>query len=162
MQVTVSDNALQDLSVMFYNAPDDPTPEVKFLSKEKLDFSIESLTHVEEYLDHVRKQAHNGRPFQILVLRAGAYVGEVIRRNARSKKWHWLDYKEASRLMPEIGKYQMTLETSAVLWETKGTLCFPLSKVIKYLKNGSGDSVKFFAQVFTSEIPDGPNHAPKR
>jgi len=151
MSVTVSNKPLQDLSVMFYDAPHDPTPEVQFLSKDRLDFSVESLTHVEEYLDHVRKQTHSGKPLQILVLRAGAYVGEVIRRHAKSKTWHWLDFKEASRLAPEIGNSGRTLDTSAVLWDSKAKFCFPLGKVMKYLKNGEEDSVRFFAQMVIGE-----------
>jgi hypothetical protein len=60
----------------------------------------------------------------------------------------------------EIGKSPRTLDTSAVLWDMKGKFCFPLGKVLKYLKNGTEDSVRFFAQVIISESPDSPNTAP--
>ncbi len=151
MPVIVSNRALQDLSVMFYDAPQDPTPDVQILSKEKLDFTIESLSHVEEYLDHVRKHSYKGRQATSLILRSGAYVGEVIRRHAKSKRWHWLAYAEAIKLSPDIAKLGKDLYTSAILWDSKDEFSFPLGKVMKYLQNGEEDSVKFYAQVVANE-----------
>jgi hypothetical protein len=161
MAVNVRDKSMESLAVMFYDAPQDPTPDVQALSKEKLDFSIESLSHVEEYLDVVRKQKHTGKPLHILVLRAGGYVGEVIRRHAKHKRWHWLDYAEAGKLDPDIVPLGKTIHTAAILWDAKkggGRFVFPLGKVMKYLQNGQEDSVKFFAEVIIN-TPDSPNNA---
>lgn len=151
MPVVVSNKPLQDLSVMFFDDQKDPTPDVEVLIKEKLDFSIESLSHVEEYLGHVRKHSYKGRQVTSVVLRSGAYVGEVIRRHAKSKQWHWLAYAEAIKLSPEIAKIGKDLGTAAVLWDSKHGFSFPLGKVMKYLQNGEGDSVKFYAQVVANE-----------
>jgi hypothetical protein len=151
MPVVISDKALQDLSVMLYDAPRDPTPDVQILSREKLDFSIESLSHVEQYLDHVQNHSYDRKQTITLVLRTGAYVGEVIRRHAKSKQWHWLAYAEAIKLSPDIAKLGKDLHTSAVLWDSKHEFSFPLGKIIKYLRNGEEDDVKFYAQVLTNE-----------
>ena len=151
MPVVVSNRALQDLSVMFYDAPQDPTPDVQILSKEKLDFTIESLSHVEEYLDHIRKHSYKGKQAASLILRSGAYVGEVIRRHAKSKQWHWLAYAEAIKLSPDIAKLGKDLGTSAILWDSKSGFAFLVGKVIKYLQNGEEDSVRFYAQVVAND-----------
>ena len=110
---------MEDLAVMFFDDQQDPTPDAHVLSKEKLDFSIESLVHVEEYLDFVRTQKRTGKPLQILVLRAGGYVGEVIRRHAKHKHWHWLDFPEASKLEADIIAMGYSIHTAAILWDAR-------------------------------------------
>lgn len=157
MAVKVRDKAMEDLAVMFYDSPHDPTPNAHVLVKEKLDFSIESLAHVEDYLDFVRGQRHIGKPLHTLVLRTGGYVGEVIRRNAKHRRWHWLDFREASSLSAEIVSFGYTIHTASILWDAKkgsGRFVFPLAKVMKYLENGKEDSVKFFAQVVINDTSD--------
>jgi hypothetical protein len=157
MAVQVRDKSMESLAVMFYDAPQDPTPDVQVLSKDKLDFSIESLSHVEEYLDFVRTQKHTGKPLHILVLRVGGYIGEVIRRHATHKHWHWLDFPEASKLDADIAAMGNSIHVSAILWDARkgrSRFVFPLGKVMKYLQNGQEDSVKFFAQVVINDSPE--------
>jgi hypothetical protein len=146
MGVTLRDEALRDLSHMFFEASEHSTPDLQMLSAEKLDFSVESLPEVERYLDQARERHYSGRPLFVIVLRAGAYVGEVIRRHAKGVEWHWLDYYDASSLSPLVSSFGRNMATSAVLWDSGEGFCFPLVKVAKYLEKGKQDSIEQFAR----------------
>jgi hypothetical protein len=148
----LNDEALLDLSIMFTNCPQRPTPGVELLDAAKMDFSIESLAFVDDFLDEVRSRPLTDRETKILVLRCGAYVGEVLRRNS-SLTWHWVDYDEALRVDPKFAAIgEKNLGVVSVLWS--GTkYSFPLNKVGKFLINGREDSTKFFVQVMLSDGP---------
>ena len=143
----LQDDALRELAQMFVWLPDDPTPGAELLDALRLDFTVESLGFVDDYLAIMRDRKLEGEAYGKVVLRCGAYVGEVIRRKAEGKRLHWLDYKGALRINKAIGDFGQGLGTAAVLWDSGAGLTFPLGKVMKFLENGREDSVKFFAQV---------------
>ena len=92
----LQDQALSELGQMFASpelVADDPTPGSELLDTARLDFSIESLGFVDDYLEQMRSRQleEGGEDYCKLVLRCGAYVGEVILRNASGKTYHWLD-----------------------------------------------------------------------
>src|SRR5678816_4160701 len=94
----LQDQALRELGQMFASpelVADDPTPGSELLDVSRLDFTVESLGLVDDYLAQMRKRKldEDGDDYSKLVLRCGAYVGEVILRNARGTTFHWLDYK---------------------------------------------------------------------
>jgi len=86
-----------------------------------------------------------------LVLRCGAYVGEVILRNAEGKTYHWVDYQGAVRINQSIADFGESLGAAAVLWDSATGLTFPLGKVQKFLDNGREDSVHFFARAMLAK-----------
>jgi hypothetical protein len=91
-----------------------------------------------------------------LVLRCGAYVGEVIRRQAPTgTPWHWLTYDDAVRLDARLGSLGQSLGTAAVLWDGRAGFCFPLARVGKYLENGAEDSVWVFAHAIIARAGEG-------
>src|SRR5262245_9239111 len=99
----LEDQALSELGQMFASpesVADDPTPGSELLDASRLDFSLKSLAFVDDYLDKMRKRKldEDGDDYLRLVLRSGAYVGEVIRRNAKGTTFHWLDYKGALKI----------------------------------------------------------------
>jgi hypothetical protein len=147
-----SDEALSDLAVMLFDCPEQPTPWTERLPTELLDFSIPSLSHINEYLDFVRVQQNLESDRNLICLRAGAYVGEVIRRNSPPGCWHWLDYEHARQASPELfAGFEKSIATCAVLYQRDGGFCFPLVKVCKYLENGPEDDTRFFAEVFIAQ-----------
>ena len=138
--------ALSELSQIFYQDRD--TLGRELLDPRKLDYSVESLRHVDAYLEAVRKNKDLQKSWNRTVLRAGAYVGEVIRRNDKNVRWQWVDHDGAQAINPKyFGALGKSIATAAVLFDGKGGFAFPLAKVEKYLDNGSADSVYFFAQV---------------
>jgi hypothetical protein len=141
------DQALSELSQLFYNYPGNPTFGHEFLDPKKLDFSVESLRHVDDYLEAIRSAKGIDSNLNVVVLRAGAYVGEVIRRNSLKKKWTWLDFETAESVNPKIfHQLGKSVNTAAVLYDGSEFL-FPLGKVGKRIANGSEDSVFFYAKV---------------
>ena len=148
----LQDEPLSELGQMFASpevVSDDPTPGTELLDPSRLDFTVESLGFVDDYLDQMRKRRleEGGDAYYKLVLRCGAYVGEVIRRNAKGKAYHWLDYKGALKINKSIADFGESLGGAAVLWDSATGLTFPLAKVQKFLDNGREDSVQFFAKV---------------
>src|SRR5262249_54401325 len=118
------------------------------LDPKKLDYSVDSLKHVDAYLETIRKDKNVEKEWNRVVLRAGAYVGEVVRRNDKKTKWQWVDYETAKSINPKFfASFDKLGGVAAILHDGKEGFAFPLAKVEKYLNNGSGDSVFFFAQV---------------
>jgi hypothetical protein len=143
------DDALVELAVMFKSPEliaDNPTPGIELLDTSRLDFSVESLGLVDDYLDKMRKQKLDDEATFKLILRCGAYVGEVILRNSHGKTYHWLEYAEALKVSKLIEQFGESVGTIAILWDSQTGLTFPLGKVMKFLENGREDSVQFFAK----------------
>lgn len=142
------DEAFSDLSVMLHTYPQSPTYNVDFLKSEKLDYSVKSLKHIDNYLNEIRKNKEVEKDWNKTVLRVGAYVGEVIRRSDEKGGWHWVDHDTALELDPIGWKdFEKSLFTCAVLYQGGKSFCFPLGKVYKFIENGREDSVRVFARV---------------
>src|SRR5580765_3706383 len=100
---TLHDQVLSELGQMFASpdlVADDPTPGSELLDASRLDFTVESLALVDDFLDQMRQRqlVEDEEDYCKLVLRCGAYVGEVILRNATGKTYHWLDSKGALKI----------------------------------------------------------------
>lgn len=148
------DQALLELSQMFLHYPADPTPGSESLEVRLFDYSVGSLGAMDEHLEKMRTREFSERDWNSFTLRAGAYVGEVIRRHTPApKRRHWLDYTQAAALQPIVASMGMSVGTAAVLWDGKAGVTFPLAKVAKYIQNGAEDSVKFYAQVVIADPP---------
>ena len=141
------DVEMSDISQLFFDYEDEPTLGVEYLQSGNLDYSLESLSYVNEYLDKVRQHPSIRDEWNSVVLRCGAYVGEVIRRNSTKRQFHWMEYKEAVKLDANFERLGLNMSTTAVLCGGGEWFCFPLGKVGKYLESGSGEDVQYFAQV---------------
>jgi hypothetical protein len=145
-QPKVQDQAFADLAQMFLSNPEDPTPGGESLDVARCDFSVESLRVIDAHLETLRGGRVQAPAMMKLVLRCGAYVGEVVRRHARTAKpWHWITYDEAVKLDSRLGSLGQGLGTAAVLWDGEQGFFLPLARVGKYLENGAEDSVRVFA-----------------
>jgi hypothetical protein len=150
----LQDEAFSDLSRMFLSNPQNPTPGSELLEVSRLDFSVESLRVVDDHLNVMRGRSLQGKDMLCFVLRAGAYVGEVIRRHAAPGiSWHWIDYEQAVAISPGLSQFGKGIGTVAVLWDGKKGFIFPLAKVGKFLQNGPEDSVRFYAHVIIASPP---------
>ena len=142
---------------------ENPTYKNGLLDEKKLDFSVESLKHIDAYLETVHSAPPQEEDVARLVLRCGAYVGEVIRRNSLHK-WNWITFGEAAKYSSFAKGLEHTLATTGILWRDRENMCFPLGKICKFLENGNEDSVYSFASViiadpgiFGSRRTDGGN-----
>ncbi|MDR2678848.1 MAG: hypothetical protein LBB51_05360 [Zoogloeaceae bacterium] len=142
------DREFSDLSFMLTQDEQDVTYLRDALDSSKLDFSLDSLRHIDEYLEKLRSAPPDGHDFLRVVLRTGAYVGEVMKRQCPGK-YNWIAYDEAAKHSDFVKGLEHSIASTAMLWYDKGSVLFPLGKVCKYLENGSEDSVYFFAQVLS-------------
>jgi hypothetical protein len=148
----LNNEANQDLSLMLFDNPDDPVRGHNFFHNKSMDFTIESLEILDEYLESLRPELPENDELVKITLRAGSYIGEVVRKNS-AIKYNWLEFKEAEKLNPQITGLGFGLGTTAILWAEPDNFVFPLAKVLKRLENGSEDNVHFFAKVAIDGLP---------
>lgn len=121
----------------------------KYLNHKKLDYSLESLKYIDDYLECIRKSKKKLSIEQkkILILRCGTYVGEVIRKHYQ-KKFIWISYEEACKISKDFSEiYEGDITVGLVLYNKKSErFWLPLNKVYKFLKYGKSNSLKFFAE----------------
>jgi len=141
-----ADREFEDLSAMLLEDDSPPTYRRELLLGKPLDYSVESLRVIDAYLDHLHQAQPAAEDLWRVVLRTGAYVGEVIRRGSRDT-YHWVTHEEAAKHSALIADWEQSVATAGILWNGPETMSFPLAKVCKYLENGSEDSVYFFAKV---------------
>ena len=142
--------ALAGVAELFLHDALEPTFGKEYLKLESLDFSVASLRLIDEYLDVVPKLKGFDRNQLQVILRTGAYVGEVIRRNSKTAQWRWLNYETAKTISPTaFDRFGKIPATAAVLYNGK-TFAFPLAKVQKRLTNGPEDSLQFYGSALVS------------
>ncbi|MGD7007081.1 hypothetical protein [Metabacillus sp. 84] len=144
------DAELFEISQLLFNDPTAPMPSQALLQSSLYDYTIESLILIEHYLDSINGSRELAADYSRVILRIGAYTGEVIRRNAE-REYHWYDYKEAIQLQPILGIWGEQIDTKAVLYcSAADHTVLPLQKVGKYLENGIEDSLIVFGSYFKS------------
>ena len=119
------------------------------LDRGKLDYSVPSLGVVDEYLKclHENRPQQMGRDWVKAVLWGGAYVGEVIRRNA-ARAYDWVDFDEFIREYPDTTRLlgdQKGLGVCALLTAGGGGFTLPINKMLRFIHDGPEDSVRFYA-----------------
>ena len=149
----LNNEANKDLSVMLFDNPNDPVRDHEFFKTKSMNFSIESLEILEQYLESLRTNLPEDEELVKITLRAGSYIGEVIRKNS-SIKYNWLEFEEAAKLSTQIRQMEFGLGTAAILWAEPDNFIFPLAKVLKRLDNGQEDNVQFFAKVAIDGLPN--------
>jgi|HubBroStandDraft_1064217.scaffolds.fasta_scaffold00007_65 hypothetical protein len=115
---------------------------------ERMDYSIGSLTYLDQYLDVVvsRKDEVTGQDYTNTVLAAGCYLGEVIRRNTE-RNYKWVNYQDYFPARPKlVSLFPEVLGTSAILANDQGQVTLPINKVIRYIEEGSENNTKFYAE----------------
>jgi hypothetical protein len=142
-------NELIETWAEFLTLPAHPRPiyRAHLLNTAALDYSVNSLRHVDGYLELLRRAPLP--PDQILrvIIRCGAYAGEVIRRACPPSSCNWISYEDAARLDSRFGKRPLGPENFVSLYHTNGTVAWPFGKVWKRLGLGEQESVQAFAEL---------------
>lgn len=117
------------------------------LQRASLDYSVDSLKSVDEYLAKLHDADESGftdEEYGNAVLWAAAYFGEVIRRNARSR-YAWTTHEVFRQQQPAVAVNVPAKETTKwVLWEMGGSVLTPIEKVLRRVSQG-GDRLWPFA-----------------
>jgi hypothetical protein len=140
------DREFADLSLMLTQDFENPTYRCSLLGESKLDFSMESLRHIDSYLQALHRDPPEGHDLMRVALRCGAYVGEVMRRQLPGT-WHWVTHDEAAKHSKLVAGFERSVATAGIRWKNNEEMSFPLGKVCKFIENGNEDSVYFFAEV---------------
>lgn len=98
------------------NFSDGGLPLAQQLPSSQLDFSVQSLHALDRYLAAVHAQKHSleEKPHSNLVVGAGAYIGEVLRRNA-NKTWDWINYADYFSTRPANADIPENINSCAML-----------------------------------------------
>jgi hypothetical protein len=126
-----------------------PLPFEAQLSRSELDYSLESLHALDRYLDllHANADTVVGQQETNLILGAGCYLGEVIRRHA-SVRYRWVNYNDYFPNDPKLAAMvPHGVGTSAVLVAENGAMTMPLNKIGRYLEEGSSNNTHYYAAV---------------
>lgn len=152
--------AFADLANMLTMEKQNPIPNIEFFDHLNMDYSIESIKHIDEYLLSIGNyNLELDNKIIPVVVRTAAYVGESIRKNDHMKKWYWIDFETAKQKEPHFfNDIEDSLEFAAILTDGNSQ-AFPLNKVIKFLQNGKEDSLYFFAMTMLSfDEPNANDH----
>lgn len=129
------------------------------LDREKLDGSVESLHEVDRYLTylHENQQAIQDEEWRITILRAGAYLGEVIRHAAPAGEFGWVDYNDYIPSHPDLQKMipERTAATCAFLLRRTGSMSMPLNKIARFIDEGPENNAHFFASCDLKDFKSG-------
>ena len=118
-----------------------------YLDRKKLDYGCDSLRHVDSFLAQVRQSHGMEEAWADVVLRVGAYVGEVIRRNSTHHAWYWIDFDSAKALDPtacaDLGG---DVGVSAILFSGSREFALPLLQVDRRLRRTCENDLLSFAE----------------
>ena len=128
------------------------TPLKEYLQDEKLDYSLKSLAIIDAYLDFVRKKKKtlNDKDLSSIILRCGAYTGEVIKKNSKTK-FTWMFYEDLVGKNKTLKDFGKSILTHYILTYNNGGMIFPMAKVEKYIAFGKQESLHFYAHVVINE-----------
>lgn len=146
-KIKTIDTELNELSQILFLEQEGSLPKQEILISIPNDYSIDSLKLIDHYLEAIREANGLEENYNSLVLRIGAYVGEVIKINSK-KDYHWYDFKTAKKLQPSIKDWGEQIGTAAILHSAEtGKMTFPINKVCKFIENGFEDSLFSYAKV---------------
>jgi hypothetical protein len=143
------DQAFRELSDMLTDEETKPTCRRELLDRRRLDGSLESLRHIDDFLQQLHAQPPSEDALFHVALRCGAYVGEVFRAQPVGAGYHWAYYEDAAKYSAPLAGMGLSMGTAAVLWKDRHSLVFPVGKVCKFIENGAEDSVYSFVSVLT-------------
>ena len=130
-----------------------PTPDdivlPERLDRSKLDFSLESLHVIDEYLGvvHDHEQTSVGSSLLTTIWVAALYIGEIIRRAATTRHYQWITIGDESPASGGTTTSQVDLGSLRALRAQDGELCLPGRAVLRVILRGrKARSVHSFAR----------------
>ncbi|WHZ05737.1 hypothetical protein QNH48_14400 [Neobacillus sp. YX16] len=108
------------------------------LTKRNLDFTIESVRYIDMYTERLLNTEFGtellNKHFDNLVVRIGAYVGEVIKNNVK-QDFYWYESDSVQNFSPNLNELHSVSKTQSVLYSKKrDKVILPLNVVSQLLK----------------------------
>ena len=142
------DRDFASLALLISSAQEAGTPRSELLDPAQLDYSLESLRHLDAYLGAMHAAPPSERELMQVILRAGAYLGEVVRR--LRPEFHWVLYEQAARYSENVRAMEDSIGTAGILWKDAANVAFPIGKAWKRVDLGAEDSVYTFGLVIAN------------
>lgn len=133
------------------------------IPRQQLDFSVESLRHLDLYLGKVAaKVEHLGyESLSNLELAAGAYLGEVVRSNTRDKStWVWVNYADHAHTNPGFSDKRPWHRSMRVFLDSAQNTTYPLAQISLCLTDPSALGAQEFARKLLGNATSPEEPAP--
>ncbi len=114
----------------------DTLPHAGDIPRAALDFSVESLRHLDTYLELIAKHVSGipGPALEKVILAAGAYLGEVVRINTPSRAWwRWVNYDDHVAAYPGFAKQRPREMGFMAFLDSREQTCYPIQHVGAYI-----------------------------
>jgi hypothetical protein len=122
-------------------------PLSQHLDHTAFDFTLESLHILDTYLDrlHAASASFDPDAYTNVVLAAGIYLGEVIRRLSTAQ-FQWTNYDDYLVDQPEKAAILVEcLGTAALLVTARGRVTLPINKIARYIEEGPENNTHYYA-----------------
>ena len=131
------------------------------LDRARLDFSHESLHHVDEYLNAVHDSGDTSVGLSLLttIWATALYVGEIIRRSAPNRHYEWITFTDNQVANGGTTSEQFDVGAVRALRALDGELCLPSRAVLRVILRGrKARSVHSFVRgaIESSEASEPP------
>ena len=133
------------------------------LDRSRLDFSLDSLHVIDQYLNEVHANEHTSVGLSLLttIWAAAMYTGEVIRRSAPPRGFEWVTLGDEPASGGGTTTHQLDIGAVRALRAGDGEMCMPSRAVLRVILRGrKARSVHSFARG-AIDAPAG-NPAPVR
>ncbi|MFJ8243860.1 hypothetical protein [Peribacillus asahii] len=132
---------LKDMAKLMYQDVSDDSWDKENLTKRNLDFTIESVRYIDMYTKRLMNTEFGtellNKHFDNLVIRIGAYIGEVIKNNIR-QDFYWYESDSVYNYSPNfVGEYNNTKTQSVLYSKKRDIVILPLNVVSQFLKGDS-------------------------
>jgi hypothetical protein len=129
---------LKGISKLMYQDVSNDSWDKENLTIRNLDFTIESVRYIDMYIERLLNTEFGtellNKHFDNLVLRVGAYVGEVIKNNVK-QDFHWYESDSVQNFSPNLNELHFVSKTQSVLYSKKrDKVILPLNVVSGLLK----------------------------
>jgi hypothetical protein len=137
------------IEVLFGRLPvEEGLPLEHLIPRAELDYSVASLHAIDGYLAELHANTAEIPEQQVInvATAVGAYIGEVIRRNAQSRQYEWLNHGEYFSKHPKTaGIFPFGPGTAALLAGDDGSMTLPINKVLRFIYEGPENNIHFYA-----------------
>ncbi|TKH12299.1 hypothetical protein FC678_09820 [Peribacillus simplex] len=134
-------NDLKSIAKLMYQDVSKDTWDQENLTKRNLDFTIESIRYIDAYTKRLCTTQMGSEllknHFDNFVIRIGAYIGEIIKRNI-NQDFKWYEYDSVYHFSSALDGRHRGIKTETVLYSKKrDRVIVPLTVVAQYLEGNS-------------------------
>lgn len=126
------------MAKLMYQDVSDDVWDKENLTKRNLDFTIESIRYIDLYVNRLRNTEMStallNEHFDNFVVRIGAYIGEVIKRNIK-QDFYWYQFDSVKNYSSKLDEVYNSIKPQSLLYSKKrDTVILPMFVVSKFLE----------------------------